>query len=248
MRMKVQIDINKPLKRWLRLKLDKLDDIVVVGLKYERLLEFFYACRKIGHGIKKCMDMDAGTKALEGKIMKFGSWMRAPISDRAKGRYQHHMNESSTDRERMMEGSREEKKGHIDARFILENKFTWGITGYYEDLSPSKRCHSLYLLWHLKDVDDLLWLDNPNTSNDFLPIALCSMVYKTVAKMLTARFKSLMPGLISSHQSTFILWRLAFDYVMVAFESLYSIAQKKVGKKGLMAFKLDMTKAYDRVE
>ena len=36
--------------------------------------------------------------------------------------------------------------------------------------------------------------------------------------------------------------------MLVAFETLHSIARKKSGKKGLMAIKLDMSKAYDRVE
>ncbi|KAK3183012.1 hypothetical protein Dsin_030298 [Dipteronia sinensis] len=110
MRVKVQLDINKPLKRWLRLKLDKSDNIVVVGLKYERLPEFCYACGKIGHGIKECLDMEAMTEALEGKVTKFGSWMRTPIPDRLKNRYQQYSNGSSTDKDRLMEGSREEEK------------------------------------------------------------------------------------------------------------------------------------------
>ncbi|TXG49106.1 hypothetical protein EZV62_024981 [Acer yangbiense] len=56
MRVKVQIDIHKSLKRWLRLKLDKTENIVVVGLKYEILPEFCYDCGKIRHGIKECLD------------------------------------------------------------------------------------------------------------------------------------------------------------------------------------------------
>ncbi|TXG48232.1 hypothetical protein EZV62_027526 [Acer yangbiense] len=106
MRVKVQIDILKPLKRWLRLKLDKTDKIVVVGLKYERLSEFCYACGKIGHGIKECLDAEARNEALTGKITKFGSWMRATIPDRSKIRNQSFTNGSSTDKDRSMEGSR----------------------------------------------------------------------------------------------------------------------------------------------
>ena len=34
----------------------------------------------------------------------------------------------------------------------------------------------------------------------------------------------------------------------MAFEYLHSIARKKTGKKGLMALKLDMSEAYDKVE
>ncbi|KAK2662660.1 hypothetical protein Ddye_001234 [Dipteronia dyeriana] len=56
-------------------------------------------------------DKEAKTEALEGKITKFGSWMRAPIPDRAKGRYQHHTNRNSTDKVRLLEGSREVEKG-----------------------------------------------------------------------------------------------------------------------------------------
>ncbi|KAK2662585.1 hypothetical protein Ddye_001159 [Dipteronia dyeriana] len=94
----------------------------------------------------------------------------------------------------------------------------------------------------------ILKVDNPNTPNDFRPVALCSVVYKTVAKILAARLKSLLPGLISSHQSAFVSGHFIFDNVMVAFKSLHFISQKKVGKKGLMALRLDMNKAYDRVE
>ncbi|TXG69859.1 hypothetical protein EZV62_004794 [Acer yangbiense] len=81
MRVKVQLDIQKPLKRWLCLKLDKSDNIVVVWLRYERLLEFCYACGKIRHGIKECLDTEARNEALAGKTTKFGSWMRASVPE-----------------------------------------------------------------------------------------------------------------------------------------------------------------------
>ena len=37
------------------------------------------------------------------------------------------------------------------------------------------------------------------------------------------------------------------DNVLVAFETLHCINQKRKGKKGLMAIKLDMSKAYNRL-
>ncbi|TXG59698.1 hypothetical protein EZV62_014271 [Acer yangbiense] len=79
MRVKVQIDILRPLKRWLRLKLDK---------------------------IKKCLDTEARTEALSGKTTKFGSWMRATIPERSRNRIQSFTNGSLTDKERSLEGSR----------------------------------------------------------------------------------------------------------------------------------------------
>ncbi|TXG70055.1 hypothetical protein EZV62_004990 [Acer yangbiense] len=68
-RVKVQIDISKLLKRWLRLKLGKEDDIVVIRLKYERLSDFCFACGQIGHMVKECLDEEAKKGALDGSSM-----------------------------------------------------------------------------------------------------------------------------------------------------------------------------------
>ncbi|TXG51627.1 hypothetical protein EZV62_024151 [Acer yangbiense] len=85
-KVKVQIDITKPLKRWLRLKLDKSDVIVMVSLKYERLPEFCYFCGRIGHASKECSDEEAKLEAMKGVSTKYGSWMRSSVPDRQKMR------------------------------------------------------------------------------------------------------------------------------------------------------------------
>ena len=72
-------------------------------------------------------------------------------------------------------------------------------------------------------------------------------MYKIFSKALANRIKKILPNIISEHQSAFTKSRLIFDNILVAFESLHSM-QKHVGKEDYMAIKLDMSKAYDKVE
>ena len=49
-------------------------------------------------------------------------------------------------------------------------------------------------------------------------------------------------------QSAFILGHLIIDYILAAYESLHTMHTGMKGKKGYMAIKLDMSKAYDRLK
>ena len=83
---------------------------------------------------------------------------------------------------------------------------------------------------------------------EFRPIAFCNVLYKLVSKVFANRLKKILPHIISETQSVFQSDKAISDNILVAFETLHHMKTNKSGKNGFMAMKLDMSKAYDRVE
>lgn len=83
-------------------------------------------------------------------------------------------------------------------------------------------------------------------SNQFRPISLCNVTYKTVSRVIVNRLKHLMPNIISPFQTGFIPTRSIHENIVVAQEMDHNMRKMK-GRTGSFAIKVDLAKAYDRL-
>ncbi|XP_042026496.1 uncharacterized protein LOC121773661 [Salvia splendens] len=88
--------------------------------------------------------------------------------------------------------------------------------------------------------------EKPVTWSDYRPISLCNITNKIISKILATRLGPFLPLVTSPNQSGFIKGRLLSDNVLLAQELIHNLGNCSPTPN--LALKLDMTKAYDRVQ
>lgn len=91
---------------------------------------------------------------------------------------------------------------------------------------------------------------SPENVSDFRPISLYNVLYKIIFKVFANRLKSILPHIILNNQSVFVPGTLITENVLIAYEVMHYLNQKKKkkGKENSMSIKLNTSKAYDRVK
>ena len=124
---------------------------------------------------------------------------------------------------------------------LVKNQIIADIMGFFETgILPEDWNHT-----HLCLIPKI---SNPERMSDIRPISLCSVLYKIVSKILSARLKKHLPAIVSPTQSAFVAERLASDNILLAHEIIHNLRTNDKISRDFMVFKTDMSKAYDRVE
>ena len=86
--------------------------------------------------------------------------------------------------------------------------------------------------------------DKPLSFTDIRPISLCNLIYKLIAKVATQRLKPFLEKFITPQQFGFLKNRQISEPLAITQEVLHSV---KTRNKSSLVLKLDLTKAFDRV-
>lgn len=91
-------------------------------------------------------------------------------------------------------------------------------------------------------------IKQPQQMMDLRPISLCNVLFRILSKVMANRLKRCLPTVIAEQQSAFVEGRMLTDNALIAFEVNHYIRRRTQGRYGIAGLKLDVSKAYDRLE
>lgn len=103
----------------------------------------------------------------------------------------------------------------------------------------------------IKEVNNTLLvlipkIDNPESISQFQPVSLYNVIYKCITMAIVNRIKPFLDRVVSPFQASFVPGRNIQDNIIIAKEMMHSMNKMKERKK-FMVIKIDLEKAYDRL-
>lgn len=127
---------------------------------------------------------------------------------------------------------------------LLQN--CWDIVGkdLYKIVHKSQACQKLGGSTNSSFLALIPKEKGANNFNRFHPISLCNIGYKLITKVIANRLRHILPKVIPENQGGFIHGRHLVDNFTLVQEAILSSQQRK---EQVMAIKLDLANAFDRV-
>ncbi|XP_074267048.1 uncharacterized protein LOC141590351 [Silene latifolia] len=84
------------------------------------------------------------------------------------------------------------------------------------------------------------------SGKDFRPTSCCSIIYKTISKILTNRLQTILPKLIGEEQEAFVKGRSLFNNIMLTQGLLKGYDRKNLSPRCML--KVDISKSFDSLQ
>lgn len=124
---------------------------------------------------------------------------------------------------------------------VLKEDVTKAVMKFFEDGVMPEGVNETVIVLIPKGND-------PKNIKDYRPISLCNVIYKVISKVLVNHLRPFLDELISESQSAFVPGRMITDNALIAFECFHKIQHSRNPRDNYCAYKLDLAKAYDRVD